>query len=103
MALGLPESYWLSLNAIETPAILGELDIPMLIMQGGADFQVSAENDFGAFKELLKGRENVEFKLYEGLNHLFMPTSGKRDLSEYEAKSNVAVEPIEDIARFINE
>lgn len=101
--LGAPASYWASLNAIDTAAVAEGLDIPMLVMQGTDDFQVSVENDFNAWKELLEGREGVSFKLYDGLNHLFMPTSGKRDATEYDTASVVDPQVIEDIATFIKE
>jgi alpha-beta hydrolase superfamily lysophospholipase len=101
--LGAPASYWASLNAIDPAAVAEGLDIPMLIMQGTDDFQVSVENDFNAWKELLEGSEGVRFKLYDGLNHLFMPTSGKRDVTEYDAASVVDPQVIEDIATFIKE
>ena len=45
---------------------------PALIMQGGKDFQVLADDDFQRFQTLLAGRENTVFKLYENLNHLFV-------------------------------
>ena len=53
---------------------LKELNKPMLIMQGDKDFQVSVEKDFNLYKELLKNKDNVTFKLYENLNHAFVPS-----------------------------
>jgi len=101
--VGAPASYWASLNAVDTPSIAQSLDIPMLIMQGAEDFQVSVENDFNAWKDLLEGKDNVEFKLYDGLNHLFMPSSGERNMTEYDKKSTVDPQVIEDIANFIKQ
>ena len=46
---------------------------PMLIMQGEKDFQVKAHVDFALYKDLLRQRENVTFRLYPGLNHCFVP------------------------------
>lgn len=43
----------------------------MLILQGGKDFQVLPTVDFARFQELLQGRDKVEFRLYDELNHLF--------------------------------
>lgn len=100
--LGVPASYWLSLNNIDTPKICLELTIPMLIMQGEADFQVSPETDYKMWQVILGEKTNVEYKLYENLNHLFMPTCGKRDITEYNVKSQVDGQIISDIARWIN-
>jgi len=100
---GVPASYWISLNEIDTPSIAGKLHIPIFILQGDADFQVSVENDYNKWRELLDGKENVSFKLYSGLNHLFMPSDGTMDASEYEKASIVDPQVIEDIATFIKE
>ncbi len=100
--LGISSKYWASLNDIDSGAIAKELQIPMLFLQGSADFQVNPNNDFQMWKELLGDKENVQFKLYEGLNHLFMPTSGRTDTSEYDIKSKVDESVIADIANWIN-
>ena len=55
---------------------------PMLVMQGGRDFQILADTNFAMIQELLAGRDNVTFKLYENLNHLFMP-SAATDFNEH--------------------
>ncbi|WP_313582829.1 hypothetical protein [Lacrimispora sp.] len=52
---------------------LGPLNKPMRILQGDKDFHVSIEKDFNQYKELLKEKQYVTFKLYPNLNHLFMP------------------------------
>ena len=53
---------------------LKALDKPVLILQGDKDFQVSLEKDFDAYKRVLGDTQNVTFKLYPNLNHLFMPS-----------------------------
>ena len=45
---------------------------PVLILQGGKDFQVLAKRDYRMFKKLLAGRENTQYKLYPELNHVFV-------------------------------
>jgi len=64
------------------------MTVPFLVLQGDKDFQVYPDKDFVMWQELLKGRENVTFKLYEGLNHLFMPSSGK-NITEYQEEYRV--------------
>ena len=83
---------------------LWETDKPVLIMQGGMDFQVLAAEDFAAFQEQLKGRNNVEYRLYEDLNHLFVKgiyndilKAGK----EYKAEQHIGAQVLDDIAAFI--
>lgn len=53
---------------------LAEIEKPILIMQGEKDFQVKVEKDFAAYQNLLKDKSNVTFKLYENLNHAFVPS-----------------------------
>ncbi|MCL2032272.1 MAG: alpha/beta hydrolase [Methanomassiliicoccaceae archaeon] len=80
------------------------LDVPMLFLQGSADFQVYADRDFVMWKEILDGKEGVEFKLYNGLNHFFMVSKGPNagTIEEYYLKGHVSLDVIGDIAEFIN-
>ena len=76
----------------------------VLIMQGERDFQVLADVDFAAFREQLAGRENTEFRLYPGLNHIFV-TAMYDDIlkasKEYGEERHIGEEVIGDIAEFI--
>jgi dienelactone hydrolase len=83
-----------------------ESEKPVLIMQGGSDFQVLADKDFSKFKELLAGRENAQFRLYPGLNHCFVNAIYNDILKaskEYGTERHIGEEVIGDIARFILE
>jgi hypothetical protein len=44
---------------------------------------------------------NVTYKLYEDLNHLFMPTTGAKDVSDYNTPANIPLQVIRDIAAFL--
>jgi dienelactone hydrolase len=100
--LGCTGYYWKSLHEIDTKAIVANLEIPMLFLQGSADFQIYADIDFAMWKEILEGHKNASFIEYEGLNHLFMPTTGVGDTSDYDTKANVSDKVILDIADWIN-
>jgi len=52
-----------------------DIAVPILVMQGGRDFQVLADVDFVMIQELLAGRDNTTFKLYDDLNHSFVSSS----------------------------
>ena len=78
---------------------------PVLIMQGGKDFQVLAEDDFKAFQEQLAGRGGVEYRLYPGLNHIFV--EGIYDdilkaTKEYRVERHIPDEVFDDVAAFIS-
>ncbi len=99
--LGMPASYWYSLNQIDTASIAGELTIPVYIAQGSEDWQVYPDKDFKQWQQQLAGKENVTFKLYDNLNHLFMSSNGKRDITEYNIPGSVDQAVIDDIAAWI--
>lgn len=100
--LGINSEYWISLNNINTPEILKELSIPMLFLQGEDDFQVYADVDYKQWEDLCKGKDNATFKLYPNLNHLFMQSNGKKDVTEYDVKGTVDSNVISDISNWIN-
>jgi dienelactone hydrolase len=99
--MGYPSSYWYSLNQIDTGKLAAELTIPIYIAQGSADFQVYADKDYTAWQELLKKNTNVTFKLYDNLNHLFMKSNGKKDITEYNTPGKFDQKVIDDIAAWI--
>ncbi len=79
---------------------------PTLILQGGKDFQVLAEDDFRRFRELLAGRENTIFRLYPDLNHIFVKGIYDDILKaskEYKVERHIGDEVMDDIAAFIQE
>lgn len=98
---GVSGYYWESLNKIDQAEIAKELTIPMLFLQGEKDFQVYPDVDFARWEELLAGKENVSFRLYEELNHMFMKSNGKCDTTEYDVSETVEQQVIEDIANWI--
>ena len=78
---------------------------PVLIMQGGMDFQVLADDDFRKFKELLKDRENTVYKYYPELNHVFVKGIYNDILKaskEYSVEQHIPEEVVQDIADFID-
>ena len=79
---------------------------PVLVMQGASDAQVSVEKDFNAYKELMKDRANVTYRLYEGLNHAYVPALSEDiqlDIEEYNTERHIGDEVIGDIAAWIKE
>ncbi|MBR5795731.1 MAG: alpha/beta fold hydrolase [Erysipelotrichaceae bacterium] len=71
-----------------TAELLRNTDKPVLILQGDADFQVSVKKDYELYQQICVGKENVSFKLYEGLNHAFVPYISK-DITKAKNEYNV--------------
>ncbi len=96
----LPASYWISLSDNDAAAEAKDLTIPMLILQGERDYQVTMK-EFAGWKAAVGGRKNVTLKSYPALNHLFVAGEGKSMPDEYSRPGHVAPEVVADIAKFM--
>ena len=100
LLLQAPPLYWLDLREHDPLAAAKTLKQPLLILQGGRDYQVTGV-DFDGWKKALGSQPGVTLKLYPELNHLFMAGEGKSTPSEYERPGHVAQSVIGDIAEWI--
>ena len=100
LPLGIPAAYWQALLQYDPIKTAESLSMPILILQGERDYQVTME-DFSGWKKALSQKKNVTFKSYPKLNHLFMHGVGKSRPDEYKNPGNVSVNVIKDIASFI--
>jgi dienelactone hydrolase len=100
MLLGAPPSYWIDLLKYDAAATARALSIPILVMQGQRDYQVTSA-DLDGWKRALAGRPQATFKLYPALNHLFMPGTGKSTPAEYEQPGHVDESVVRDVAEWI--
>lgn len=80
--------------------IAQQLNIPMLILQGERDYQVSMK-DFHLWEQALQDHDGILFHSYPALNHLFMEGEGKSTPMEYQIQGHVAEYVLKDIADFI--
>lgn len=101
LPLNIAPAYWLDLRGYKPHEQAKELRRPMLILQGGRDYQVTMV-DFDNWKKSLGGRPNVVLKSYAKLNHLFIEGVGPSTPSEYNIAGHVAAEVIADIAEWIS-
>ena len=84
---------------------LKETDKPVFIMQGAKDFQVSLKDDYEEFKRQLKDKDNIEYKLYDNLNHTFVEAlygDVLKASKEYNVERHIGEDVIGDIADFIH-
>ena len=78
---------------------------PVLIMQGENDAQVSLTEDFDKWKDVLKDRENVTYRQFPGLSHLFVPSAERTILKaskESRKEKHIPDNVIEEIAAWIH-
>ena len=98
----MPATYWLDLRDYHPVAFAQELKIPILILQGGRDFQVPPATNFEQWKTALSAQKNVTLKLYPPLNHLFVAGAGPSVPQEYEKLGHVDEQVIVDIADWVS-
>jgi uncharacterized protein len=97
---GASPAYWLELRSQAPAAALSRLGLPVLVLQGGRDDQVSPK-DFAGWERALKDLPRASLKAYPKLNHLFVAGEGPSAPSEYEKPGHVDREVVEDIAAFV--
>jgi dienelactone hydrolase len=100
LPLGIPPAYWLDLRTYDPAATATGLEIPMLVVQGGRDYQVPA-SELDGWRAALRGRDDVTIREYPALNHLLMEGTGPSRPAEYARPGHVASELVEDLAAWV--
>jgi pimeloyl-ACP methyl ester carboxylesterase len=101
LPLGAPASYWLDLRDYDPAGLAAKLGTPMLILQGGRDYQVTIDDDLALWQAALADRTDATVRVYPELNHLFAPGSGPSSPAEYEPAQHVDAAVIADIAAWL--
>lgn len=89
MSGGVSAYYYKEMYEHPVSEYIKEIAEPFFVLQGSKDFQVYPDKDFAIYQQLLEGRTNATLKLYEGLNHLFMTSTG-RGIAEYQEEYKTA-------------
>lgn len=71
LLFGLPASFWLDEREYDPVPAAAALSKPMLILQGGRDYQVTVKDDLARWREGLGHRADIMIRFYETDNHLF--------------------------------
>lgn len=98
---GVPQGYRLSLRDYDVVAVARTSSMPMLLLQGGSDFQVSPEQDFARWQTALGGQKQVSFRRYDGLSHLFMPAGSSGTPADYQVPAHVDAKVVQDIVHWV--
>lgn len=93
--------YFLDLRNYNPVKVAQLLKIPVLILQGERDYQVTMA-DFALWKNGLAGHGNVTLKTYPALNHFFFAGTGPATPAEYNVPSHVEPDVISDVAAWIH-
>lgn len=100
LPLGVPQSFWKSIEAVNARSDARSLRKPLLLLHGGRDFQVTA-TDWRMWKESLEGQREVQLKEYPTLNHLGIASDGPVSPQEYTQPGHVDPVMINDLARWL--
>ncbi|HEV3359033.1 MAG TPA: alpha/beta fold hydrolase [Pseudonocardiaceae bacterium] len=101
LPFGWSGSYWLDLRADDPVARAVALAKPMLILQGGRDYQVTVADDLAAWRAGLADRRDVTIQLYDADDHLFFPGTGPSTPAGYVPAQHVDRDVIADIAEWV--
>ena len=97
LMLNLPASYWLDLNRYDPLASARAIAQPLLILQGGRDYQVTPGDDYALWRAAFADDPRVRLIEYPLLGHTFMPGSDPPGAKDYEQAAHVDVAVISDI------
>jgi dienelactone hydrolase len=101
LPFGVPASYWLDLRAYDPVATAASLGIPILVVAGGRDYQVTRA-DFDGWQWGLAGAADVTFDWRPRLSHLLIDGEGPASPADYAVAGHVAPEVIDVLAGWIN-
>jgi esterase/lipase len=93
--------YWKYLNNYNQVKTADNLTIPILLLQGKRDYQVTYDDDYTIWNSTFSDNNNVFLKAYDLLNHLFIPGEGTPSNKEYMTQGHVSEEVILDMASWI--
>jgi dienelactone hydrolase len=97
---GIAGKYWLDMRNYDAQKIAQTLQRPLLVLQGGRDYQVTLA-DFEGWKKALGSKKTATLKLYPELNHQFLPGTGKSTPAEYQTLGHVPPAVLDDLASWL--
>lgn len=101
LPFGYSGAFWLDVRAYDPVAAAQQVRRPMLIGQGGRDYQVTVADDLARWRAGLGGRDDVTFRVYDADDHLFFLGSGRSTPADYEPAQHLDETVVADIAQWI--
>ncbi|WP_228641598.1 alpha/beta fold hydrolase [Microtetraspora sp. AC03309] len=101
LPFGYSGAYCLDLRGYDPVATAATLVKPMLILQGGRDYQVTVADDLSRWRAGLAHRTDVTIRVYDADDHMFFPGSGPSTPADYESPQHVDPAVIADIADWL--
>jgi uncharacterized protein len=103
VGIKIPASYFLDLRDYHPAEVAAQLHMPILVLQGGRDYQVT-KDDYQLWQAALANEPRATLKFYPELTHLFMNPQrpGPASPADYSVAGHVAPEVVNDIAQWVN-
>jgi dienelactone hydrolase len=100
--LGAGAEYWLDLRGYDPAARARQLGLPVLVLQGARDYQVT-QKDLDGWKKGLEGLPGSKIQVFPEANHLMVNGQGKSLPTEYQMAGNVGAGVIDAVAEWVKE
>ena len=97
----IPGAYFLDMRTYHPEKVAAGLSIPMLVLQGESDYQVTLKGDFPGWKTALASKKNATLKTYPKLNHGFSFVDGVSTPAAYSKPGHVDGKVVSDIADWV--
>jgi fermentation-respiration switch protein FrsA (DUF1100 family) len=97
----IPGAYFLAVRDYAPARIAAALPIPILILQGERDYQVTVAEDFATWRAALARDPQATFHTYPGLNHAFTQGEGPPSPADYARPGHVDGQVIADLAAWL--
>ncbi len=101
LPLGIPAAYWLDLRYYDPVEEAAALEMPMLVIQGGRDYQVR-ESDFALWRKAFSKDMRLRPLYLPKLNHLLMTGEGESAPAEYNLVGHVDQRVLSAVAGWVN-
>ncbi|WP_231376699.1 alpha/beta hydrolase [Mycobacterium sp. 141] len=98
-----PAVYWLDLRAHDPLIAASHLELPMLFLQGGRDYQVTTKDDLRVWQTVLSDRSNVQICVYPDDDHYFFTGTQTSTPGSYLEPHHVDAQVVNDVAGWITQ
>lgn len=102
LPLGTPASYWLDLRDYNPVALARSLACPVLLVQGGRDYQSTVTDDLARWQAGLAGQQQVTVHLYPDDDHFLFVGAESSTPAQYNAPQHVDPQVVADVAHWLN-
>jgi alpha-beta hydrolase superfamily lysophospholipase len=103
LLMGAPAAYWLDLRAYQAISAAKDLKLPILLLQGESDYQVTMNDDYLRWENAFKGNPLFRSQSFPGLSHLFMPAGQSPGPADYAQANHVDAAVIKAMAGWLQQ